>query len=638
MFRFHEDTVNTEMYLQLQDLTAILSKEPALHFMYTLGSYIDIVNMQVTASTFWENNQPQITDAGLKTDVFLRTIGTYRHTDLSATQDFMKSLEESHLPRLGIQLFTLLENIRLEELIKKERPGTAVAFSVRRHYLYDYFNKQRTANATRSLALDELFCLLFLKLQANHPDPDFPHSNPTQLDSAELVASELYTIFEAASTFDIVKAMERILSHLAPIYHKDMLNEYLVPPIGHIHAYQRQTLFDELTRTDPLANEDEQEVDADKNEVFEETFSTWHQETKNEDRNQTFLQFDIEQGTKTTLIGDGARDTEDGDQAMASMQGKSGKSKQQDYSELETLEKKANDSEVGNETSAYGEDNRLAVAIDRFADTPSPEDIERYADYKDQIEAYQRTLAVTIEKAMEHKRNTSRDALLFGRLSKKLLPLVIEQERHIFYKKDNESKELDAVFSLLVDCSASMHSKMDQTKQAIVLFHEVLQRLKIPHAITGFWEDALAVNAEEQPNYFHRIHTFQDSHYQSNGPQIMQLEAEEDNRDGFSIRIAQEELLEQREKHKFLLVFTDGEPAAANYQENGIVDTHGAVLLARKRGIHTIGIFLADGDLSERDDSMMKSIYRKERMMITDLSELTAQFSPLLKKLLLQSI
>src|SRR5699024_10256755 len=126
--------------------------------------------------------------------------------------------------------------------------------------------------------------------QANHPDPDFPHSNPTQLDSAELVASELYTIFEAASTFDIVKAMERILSHLAPIYHKDMLNEYLVPPIGHIHAYQRQTLFDELTRTDPLANEDEQEVDADKNEVFEETFSTWHQETKNEDRNQTFLQ------------------------------------------------------------------------------------------------------------------------------------------------------------------------------------------------------------------------------------------------------------------------------------------------------------------------------------------------------------
>ena len=48
-------------------------------------------------------------------------------------------------------------------------------------------------------------------------------------------------------------------------------------------------------------------------------------------------------------------------------------------------------------------------------------------------------------------------------------------------------------------------------------------------------------------------------------------------------------------KHKFLLVFSDGEPAAANYDQNGIVDTHVAVSEARKKGIEVIGMFLSDG-------------------------------------------
>src|SRR5699024_2626563 len=87
------------------------------------------------------------------------------------------------------------------------------------------------------------------------------------------------------------------------------------------------------------------------------------------------------------------------------------------------------------------------------------------------------------------------------------------------------------------------------------------------------------------PNYFHIIHSFTDSLYEQNGAKIMQLEPEEDNRDGFSIRIIVEKMLERREKHKFLLVFSDGEPSAANYDDNGIIDTHLAVTEARKQGI-----------------------------------------------------
>src|SRR5690606_19513015 len=121
--------------------------------------------------------------------------------------------------------------------------------------------------------------------------------------------------------------------------YQDTLNEYFVFPVNHIERYEKNTLFDELTRTDPLGNFDSEEVDQDESEYFDQEFSTWHRENKNENRKQNFLQFELEVGTKTSILGGGARETEDGDQAMASIQGASGQSKQNDYSDMEALEK-----------------------------------------------------------------------------------------------------------------------------------------------------------------------------------------------------------------------------------------------------------------------------------------------------------
>src|SRR5699024_2168203 len=206
--------------------------------------------------------------------------------------------------------------------------------------------------------------------------------------------------------------------------------------------------------------------------------------------------------------------------------------------------------------------------------------------------------------------------LKFGRLSKNLLPVVTEDHPRLFYKKDNESSEFDAIFTLMVDCSASMYDKMEETKAGIVLFHEVLKQLKIPHQIVGFWEEATIGFDQEQPNYFHIIHSFTDSLYEQNGAKIMQLEPEEDNRDGFSIRILTEQMVLRQEKHKLLLVFSDGEPSAENYEQNGVIDTQRAVANARRQGIDVIGMFLADGTIDERDDETMKTIYGHERLMI----------------------
>src|SRR5699024_6546351 len=277
-------------------------------------------------------------------------------------------------------------------------------------------------------------------------------------------------------------------------------------------------------------------------------------------------------------------------------------------------------------------------AILTYASPPSTADIQIYEQYVEEIEPLKRKLEKTIEKTIEHKKNEPRTGLAFGRLSKKLLPIVLEDNPRIFYKKDHDSKQIDAVFTLLIDCSASMHNKMEETKKGVVLFHEVLKSLQIPHSIVGFWEDAMEASPEYQPNYFHIVHSFADSFYDHHGPKIMQLEPEEDNRDGFSIRIAQESLLKRSENNEFLLVISDGEPAAANYSENGLIDTNEAVTETRKKGIEVSGHFIADGELNEQQETMMQSIYGKEHMLIPDVAELPGQFAPLLKRLLLKLI
>lgn len=638
MYRFHDSKVDTNLFLQLQDLTTVLTRQPELGFEYSYGSYIDVSNRKITASTFWDQHDETVKESGYKTDIYLRAIGTFHYTAIQPLKDFLNEfLESSPLPRFTSQLVTLFENIRLEELVKKDRPGTAHLFKIRNNYLKSYFTTQLKTNVTRGYALDELFCLIFLLIQADEPDPQFPQATDEQLNQLNHLKSSVFSIFDAAKTEDVIKIVEKIVVQLNQDY-RDSINEYFIFPIASINDYTRNSLFDELTRTDPLTNDDLEEVDKEKNEYIDETFSTWHRENKNEDRKQTFLQFDLEQGTKTDLLGGGTRETEEGDQAMASIQGASGESEQKDYSKLDTLEKEEATQAGDPSGSLYGEENKYAVPFVQYAESPSTQDQHSYDKLVLEIDPIRRKLAKTIENTLEHKQNEPREHLVMGRLSKNLLPLVFDDNPRVFYKKDHESNEIDAVFTLLVDCSASMNNKMDETKRGIILFHEVLRQLNIPHSIVGFWEDATHTRDTYQPNYFHIIQSFTDSLYKMSGANIMQLEPQEDNRDGFSIRVMTEKLKARRESNKFLLVFSDGQPAAMNYEEKGIVDTHQAVLEARKKGIDVIGMFLAKDDISESEDETMKNIYSRHRIMVPDVSDLPEQFAPLLKKLILKTI
>ncbi|MDY0396129.1 hypothetical protein RWE15_19405 [Virgibacillus halophilus] len=338
--RWDNSVVDTNLFLQLQDLTSTLSQVPEFNFEYAYGSFIDVIGNRITGSKLWDVADATIRRSGYKTDVFLRAIGTLHDSQLSAFHHYKADVDDSSLPQFASQLFTLLEDLRLEEIIKHSRPGTKKDFQVRKSYLKHYFTTQLATNMTRSYASDELFCMIYLLLQADGPDPSFSQANEQQLEQLERLKPILFQSFEAKSTADTARIATQIIWQLTEHY-KDTVNIYFTHPIFHWEDYERDTLFDELTRTDDVSNEDCEEVDQDKNEYIDETFSTWHRENENANRKQTFLQMDLDVGTKTNLKGGGARETEDADQAMASIQGSSGKSQHQDYSKLDTLDKQA---------------------------------------------------------------------------------------------------------------------------------------------------------------------------------------------------------------------------------------------------------------------------------------------------------
>ncbi|WP_240689000.1 VWA domain-containing protein [Ammoniphilus sp. YIM 78166] len=634
---FNNKKVDTALFIQLQDLANVLSGVKELKFKFDYGSYVDLEGQVISASHFWDTLPPLEMEAGYKTDIYLRAIGTLRHTDTAQVQAYGEFLKPSSLKKFGIELFTLFEDLRLQEICKRERPGTSRLFSIRNQEYHKYFENQLIVNQSRGYLLDHLFCMVYLTLHASGPDRSFSDVEDSQRIHFEALRPMLYEVFDASSTRDNVRIAEQMIHYVAPHYSKDVLNEYFILPVLHLHSKAEEGLtFDELKRSSSLKNEDQDENRHDLEEAKKEKLPTWHGETKDQEQSRAFLQFDLESGTQTQMLGGTARATEDGDEALGSVQGKSGASKQRDYSEAEETKEQLLAMPGG--AGAFGTENKHAVSIRKNAEKPSALDEQRYKELLLEVDLYIKDLSKTIQKTLEHRREDPQQGLPFGRLSKNLLPLVLEDFPKVFYKKKNESKDIDAAFMLLVDCSASMHNKMEETKKGIILFHEVLKSLRIPHAIVGFWEDANGVKDGYQPNYFHWIKDFHYSITARSGAEIMQLEPQEDNRDGFSIRVALQELKKRKEKNHFLLVFSDGEPAAAQYDQNGIVDTKEAVMQARKQGVEVIGMFLSNGEIFEEDEKTMQNIYDREHVMVPSVKELPEHFAPLLKKLLLKSM
>ena len=634
--QFNDKKVDSFLFMELSDLAKTLSKDDNLEVEFGYRSYYDPIQQKLILSHFWDSRPVADMVAGLKSDVYLRSLGSRNYSDFREIGRYVSKVKSTKIPSFAKQLFMICEDLRLEELCKLDRPGTKKVFATRRDVYRDYFKDQLNVNQIKSVPTDALFNGLYLLLTSSSPLEEIP----TIQEKVDLVIpflrAEVSKFFETKTTKDVVYVCMTIIEVLDEILENDILNTYFHLPDLDFERLENQLTFDDLKRKSKLKNDDKlDDVQSGDEDVHSDTLPTWHQETSKPTK--SFLQFDLEQGTKTNIIGNTAREGEAGDQALGIVQGSSKKSKNSDFSKVEAMEMNQ-DAEEGTMAQEYGKENKYAYPVFVNAEKPKAPDITSYEKTKALVAPYQKKLKQMILKTLEHKKIHPRNDLHFGRLSKKLIRLYTDDNPRMFYKKNQPSPQIDAAFSLLVDCSASMNDKMEQTKLGITLFHEALKSVLVPHTITGFWEDTNDATSTKQPNYFLQAIDFNQSLNKQSGPEIVQLSPEEDNRDGFALRIQTAKLLKRTEKQKFLLVFSDGEPAAFSYEQNGIVDTHEAVIEARKQGIEVINVFLANGEIEEGQQKTIQNIYGKYSILVPKVEELSEVLFPLLKKLLLKSL
>jgi len=630
---FNDRLIDSLLVMQLCDLAQTLARDRRWTVEFAAHSGVHLAKQTMYVSQFWDVYPSPEKEQAMKSDVVLRMIGTRRHTDAPVVRSFRQTAEAQPLSKLSKQLFSFAEDLRLETVCERERPGLKRWFRVRRRLYRRYFAQQWQANRTRSALADQFLAAMYLRLTADSPLDDVPLASmvgETRRARLEALWPQFYDVSSTAETARWTLAVVELMEGALP---DDLVNTYTSLPIVDDDEEERKMTIHDLKRSDPLENRDTSN-DASNGEVHQQVMPTWHRETSRTGGN--ILRFELERGTRTGMLGDGARPGDDGDQALAIVQGTSQPTKRNEYG----LEAHASfdDRPPSGSGAPYGEANRQAELVLLPSPPLSSIHLEQYRAKQAAVAPYRKRLVRVMEQWLEHQRSAWRTNLPAGRLRKQLVPFFTDERPRLFYKKGEPARRFNAVFGLLVDCSASMHDKMEEMKTGLVLCHEALKTLRVPHAIVGFWEDANEATASRQPNYMQTSISFRQSLEPSSGPTIMQLEPHEDNRDGLAIRWMTKQLLGRPEAQKVLLVFSDGEPAAYGYEQNGIIDTHEAVADARRRGIEVVNLFLGRGADDEPTRRTIENIYGRFRVFVPHVSELTDRLLPLLKMWLQKSL
>lgn len=620
--KFSRDAVHSFAWMQLMDLARTLSHQE-MKLDKAFYSHFDGENSIIYVSQFWSTYTPEVQTAGWKGEVVLRAGGSAQWTDGDAVLVFLKRAEHDPLMKLAKALFALGEDLRLEKKLRMDRPGTNKLFDHRKKVLGDYFAKRLGPHVQKGEDADALLIEVYLWAQNN--------GRPSSQ-----VALEKW--MQAESTAEVAEATWGLIETKRSDLRNDLLYQYFsTTNKGGAEAPKPPIHFEsDMKRHKRLQNDDKSSTTKESEPSSKEKLSTWHRET--DSPSLSMLRFDLERGTKTEIMsGNSVRESDSGDQALAQVQGYArssvNRSAEQSRGDLTRV-----DNAGERDQPPFGAANVGAIAVNVPIHAPTYANVEAYSVLSKEVRTEVNRLKRTIRMTMEHRKTAPRTELAYGRLGRKLTKAVTEAYPRMFYKKINPSTKVDAAFLLLVDCSASMWDKMEETLKGITLFHEALRSLQISHSVVGFWEDTDQAKDNEYPNFFQEAISFRNSLMKSSGPNLLQLEPQMDNRDGYAIRQMTRKLLNCTGKQKLLIVFSDGEPSAANYFEEGISDTSEAVQEARRNGLEVISVFLGGGEVSEGIRETMRSIYGRHSLIVPSVSELPNQMSLLLKKLLLKAL
>jgi nitric oxide reductase activation protein len=622
--KFNDEQLDAKQVMMLQDLARLLLKNEQTQVKIQKFPYYDPINNTLVTSAFWSHRNKALETIGLKSDVMLAAYG-YRMMDEKVVNKVIHNNEFKH-PKFFQQLFKLLEDTRVLNAIMTSRPSTANALKLRNETRLNFTQTQINVYKTKATFTD----LLFLYLEKSFLKEDFydvPQIHPQIDDMLIHMYQYLPNFFHNESSEDNMYLAERIMFQIDDILKEDMLNEYYHLPKKVYEAIQELS-FEDITRTDASNSDGQSEEQKDEAVVSEEIESN-NQDSASE--GGAYLEMELHEGENSDVMSDNdiARDGDASDD-MTDMQTKKGKGS------TDNVENDEGGSVGLNQAFALKGINQNVEIKWNIPDI-QPNYIIDYHKVESEVQFEIKDLIQIIKKTIDREYQDERHNLTKGRLQKNLLNWFIDDQYKLFYKKQDLSQTFDATFTLLVDASASMEDKMEETIKGVVLFHETLKSLNVKHEILAFNEDAFDADDTKQPNVIDEIIAYDHSTFDKDGPRIMALEPQDDNRDGVAIRIGSDRLMRRSHNQRFLIVFSDGEPSAYNYSQDGILDTYEAVETARKMGIEVFNVFLSQEAITEDIEQTIHNIYGQYSIFVEGVENLPNLLSPLLKKLLLKS-
>ncbi|MGG0655698.1 vWA domain-containing protein [Rummeliibacillus pycnus] len=618
--QFNNEQIDPRQMLHYEQLAKALANAPYLSITERQLIEMRPQEQQIAISVFWRHRDEETMNLGRLSDLYLLTTGFWQEFEVDDWLTLEEEIKDYPLKKLFKQLVLLVEEFRLMDGVVEKRPGTFKAFQIRRNTYIDSHKHRFEVNCQKGFVADAL--VNYLYLAAHEGMMKLP-----QNEISEKFESTLYPfqqIYDMKSTNDSINLIYRVMPYIEESITKDlMLNYYAlmdsIPEAAKFHEHKG-------VKGQECGNQKNAKA------TIEQLFRTWHRETQEE--TGVHLRYELERGNAGKALSQEAEEGQDGNEI--SEEGVGGTPNSNTTPQVSSF----NDAKKlprGKRQAGkdYGEQNANVVFEEkRIEQTKDIQVLTTLATWRAAQAPNVKALTTEFRKRLAQKEIAKREHLSKGRLdSSKLVNFLLEDRPKLFYQKNAPAKPLDAVFGLLIDGSASMLDKMDETKKAVLLFHDVLRQMKIPHEMVSFYEDAYEATTEIQPNTFEWLHKLEDGQKDS-GAAIMSLKAHEDNRDGFAIRWMTKRLKHRDEKHRFLLVFSDGEPSAFEYAQNGVKDTAEAVLEAEKQNIQVLHLFLNTEMPGEEQLQLFHMIYGTHTVAADSVEKFTDVTLRLLRKMI----
>lgn len=190
----------------------------------------------------------------------------------------------------------------------------------------------------------------------------------------------------------------------------------------------------------------------------------------------------------------------------------------------------------------------------------------------------------------------------------------------VFDRRILPANKSNIAVELVVDISGSMCGrKISVAREAAIGLCEVFAKLKIPTKVMAFTADTNRVDVV----HYHYLNW---NNTRAERVKLLQLEAQCNNFDGYSIRYAGREITRRPEEHKLMIIISDGEPACHYYRgDSGITDTTNAIREASKNAT-VIGVAI------DADAEVLYKMYGKHFIYIKKIDELFAQLGQQIRK------